>query len=35
MGGLSVIHLAILGIIIIAIGAGVAAMLGGRAKPPK
>jgi hypothetical protein len=35
MGGLSLIHLAIVGIVLIAIIAGVAAVLGGRGKPPK
>jgi hypothetical protein len=35
MGGLSLIHLAILGIILIAIIAGIVAVLGGRGKPPR
>lgn len=35
MGGLSLTHLAILGILLIAIVAGVVSTLGGRGKPPK
>jgi hypothetical protein len=35
MGGLSLIHLAVVGIIFIAIIAGVVAVIGGRGKPPK
>jgi hypothetical protein len=35
MGGLSLTHVAIVGIILIAIIAGVVAVLGGRGKPPR
>jgi hypothetical protein len=35
MGGLSLIHMAILGIILATVVAGVVAMLGGRGKPPQ